>query len=24
LARHFNVSMDEIDFESPIEGKDAA
>ena len=24
LARHFNVSMDEIDFESPLEGKDAA
>jgi transcriptional regulator with XRE-family HTH domain len=24
LARHFGVSMDEIDFESPIASKDAA
>ena len=24
LAKHFGVSMDAIDFESPMEGKDAA
>jgi transcriptional regulator with XRE-family HTH domain len=24
LAKHFDASMDDIDFESPMEGKDAA
>lgn len=24
LAKHFNVSMDDIDFEGPTQGKDAA
>lgn len=24
MARHFGISMDEIDFESPMESKDAA